>query len=212
MDFTKGKTEYGYVRVSSRDQNEERQVVALLSVGVAMGNVFCDKMSGKDLARPRYLEMLGRLSAGDVLYVQSIDRLGRNYDEILEQWRIITKEKGVAIVVLDMPLLDTRQGRDLTGVLIADIVLQLLSYVAETEREFIRKRQKEGITLARKRGVEFGRPKKERPKNFSKILHRWQNGEISTVQSAKMCGVAYRTFIKWAKTLMLGCEIGGKNE
>ncbi|MFI3163972.1 MAG: recombinase family protein [Bacillota bacterium] len=192
--------EYGYVRVSSRDQNEVRQVEALLSVGVSAGNIFCDKMSGKDFARPMWLDMMGRLSAGDVLYVQSIDRLGRNYDEILEQWRIITKEKGAAIVVLDMPLLDTRQGRDLTGVLIADIVLQLLSYVAETEREFIRKRQKEGISIAKQKGVEFGRPKKERPKNFAKILHSWQNGEISAAEDAKTCGVAYRTFIKWAKS------------
>ena len=149
--------EYGYVRVSTKEQNEDRQIVAMREFGIKEGNIILDKQSGKDFERPGYRRLVRRLKAGDTFVIKSIDRLGRNYDEILEQWRLLTKEKLVDIVVLDMPLLDTRQGRDLTGVLIADIVLQLLSYVAQTEREFNRQRQAEGIAAAKARGVHFGR-------------------------------------------------------
>ena len=149
--------EYGYVRVSTREQNEQRQVVALKEYGIAEKRIYMDKQSGKDFERPNYKRLIRKIKNGDTLVIKSIDRLGRNYDEILEQWRIITKEKQAAIVVLDMPLLDTKQNRDLTGTLIADIVLQLLSYVAQTEREFIRQRQAEGIAAAKARGVKFGR-------------------------------------------------------
>ena len=155
---------YGYIRVSTRDQNEARQQIALEGFGV--DRLYMDKLSGKDFNRPQYQALLAALRPGDVLAIKSIDRLGRNYEEILEQWRVITKEKGVAIVVLDMPLLDTRSNRDLTGTLIADIVLQLLSYVAETERTFIRQRQAEGIAAAKARGQRFGRPRKERGGEF----------------------------------------------
>ena len=148
--------EYGYIRVSTREQNEQRQLIALREFGVEDRRIFIDKQSGKDFQRPQYKRMVRKLKNGDTLVIKSIDRLGRNYDEILEQWRLITKEKQVAIVVLDMPLLDTRQNRDLTGTLIADIVLQLLSYVAQTEREFIRQRQAEGIAAAKEQGVKFG--------------------------------------------------------
>ena len=151
---------YGYVRVSTRDQNEARQLVAMKEFGISDDCVYMDKQSGKDFNRPKYQELIQRLQPNDVLVVKSIDRLGRNYEDILEQWRVITKEKQAAIVVIDMPLLDTRQGKDLTGTLIADIVLQLLSYVAETERNFIRQRQAEGIAAAKARGQRFGRPKK----------------------------------------------------
>ena len=151
------ETTYGYARVSGRDQNEQRQILALRAFGVKKKNIFCDKQSGKDFNRPGYLKLLSRLKEGDILVVKSIDRLGRNYDEILEHWRLLTKEKKAAIVVLDMPLLDTRRDNDLTGHLICDIVLQLLSYVAQTEREFIRQRQKEGIAAAKLRGVQFGK-------------------------------------------------------
>ena len=149
--------EYGYVRVSAKDQNVERQIDAMHDAGLQDKRIFIEKQSGKDFDRPIYLRLLKKLRPGDVLFVKSIDRLGRNYNEILEQWRVITKEKEAAIVVLDMPLLDTRSNRDLTGTLIADIVLQLLSYVAQTEREFIRQRQAEGIAAAKARGVRFGR-------------------------------------------------------
>lgn len=161
---------YGYIRVSTREQNEARQVIALREFGMPEDCVFMDKQSGKDFQRPAYQTLLAALSPGDVLVVKSIDRLGRNYDEILEQWRLITKEKGAAIVVLDMPLLDTRNSRDLTGTLIADIVLQLLSYVAETERSFIRQRQAEGIAAAKARGVQFGRKPLPRPEAYPAIL------------------------------------------
>ena len=158
--------EYGYIRVSTREQNEDRQVIALTEWGVDVKRIYLDKQSGKDFERPQYRRLLRKLKSGDALIVKSIDRLGRNYDEILEQWRIITKEKHADIVVLDMPLLDTRTNRDLTGTLIADIVLQLLSYVAQTEREFIRQRQAEGIAAAKARGVRFGRPSLPVPEAF----------------------------------------------
>lgn len=161
---------YGYVRVSSRDQNEERQMIAMRQFGVESRNIYVDKQSGRDFNRPSYRRMLARLGEGDTMVVKSIDRLGRNYDDILEQWRCITKEKKAAIVVLDMSLLNTRQNRSLTGTLIADIVLQLLSYVAQTEREFIHQRQAEGIAAAQARGVRFGHPCKEKPAAFDACL------------------------------------------
>ena len=188
---------YGYIRVSSKDQNEDRQRIAMLENGVDQRRIYMDKQSGKDFDRPGYRRLLKRLKPGDTLIIKSIDRLGRNYDEILEQWRLITKEKQVAIVVLDMPLLDTRQGRDLTGTLIADIVLQLLSYVAQTEREFIRQRQAEGIAAAKERGVRFGRKPLERPPEYEGVKSIWQRGEISAREAAARLDVSHKTFLKW---------------
>ena len=188
---------YGYIRVSSRDQNEDRQRIAMQEAGVAERHIFMDKQSGKDFDRPGYRRLLKKLKPGDTLIIKSIDRLGRNYDEILEQWRLITKEKQVAVAVLDMPLLDTRQGRDLTGTLIADIVLQLLSYVAQTEREFIRQRQAEGIAAAKERGVQFGRKPLERPPEYESIKIMWQRGEISAREAAGKLRIAHKTFLKW---------------
>lgn len=176
---------YGYVRVSTKDQNEDRQMIAMTQFGVDQKNIFLDKQSGKDFNRPRYKRLLKRIREGDVLVIKSIDRLGRNYEDILEQWRIITKEKKAAIVVLDMPLLDTRQNRNLTGTLIADIVLQLLSYVAQTEREFIHQRQAEGIAAAKAKGVQFGPPPKKKPENFKDCLTAWQDKEISAREAAR---------------------------
>lgn len=190
-------TTYGYVRVSTRDQNEARQIDAMEAFGV--NEVFIDKISGKDFNRPKYLELMNLISQGDVLVVKSIDRLGRNYEDILEQWRIITKEKQAAIVVLDMPLLDTRQGRDLTGTLIADIVLQLLSYVAEQERAFIRQRQAEGIAAAKARGQRFGRPMKEHPEDLNYYIERWREGTITAREAARRLGIVHATFLKWAR-------------
>ena len=189
---------YGYARVSTREQNEARQVAALVGAGVLAGDIYMDKQSGADFERVQYRRMLRRLGSGDTLIVKSIDRLGRNYTEILEQWRIITKSKRAAIVILDMPLLDTRQNRDLTGQLIADIVLQLLSYVAQTEREFIRQRQAEGIAAAKERGVRFGRPEKEIPGRFFLLYDDWKKGEISGREAARQLGVTHQTFFKWA--------------
>ena len=191
--------EYGYVRVSTKEQNEDRQMVAMREFGVAEEYIVLDKQSGKDFDRPGYRRLMRRLKAGDTLVIKSIDRLGRNYDEILEQWRLLTKEKQVAIVVLDMPLLDTRQGRDLTGVLIADIVLQLLSYVAQKEREFNRQRQAEGIAAAKARGVHFGRRFKDRGENYEAVVAAWRGGEISGRAAAKALGVAHGTFQRWCR-------------
>lgn len=193
------ETIYGYVRVSSKDQNEERQVLAMLEVGVDRKNVFVEKKSGKDFDRPQYKRLMKTIKAGDTIVIKSIDRPGRNYQEVLNQWRIITKEKLAAIVVLDMPLLDTRRGRDLTGTLIADIVLQLLSYVAEVERTYIRQRQAEGIAAAKKRGVRFGTPPKERTKLFYEYLEKWKGGELTAKEAARVVGINYRTFLRWAK-------------
>lgn len=194
-------TIYGYMRVSSREQNEDRQIIALSAYPIPARNLYLDKQSGKNFDRPAYKRMVKRLKKDDLLIVKSIDRLGRNYDEIIEQWRLITKEKGADIQVLDMPLLDTRQGRDLTGTLIADIVLQLLSYVAQSERENIRQRQAEGIAAAHVRGVCFGRPSLALPEAFGKIYKTWQTGSINSRIAAKELGVAQATFLKWAKTL-----------
>jgi len=190
---------YGYIRVSSKDQNENRQRIAMHEAGVPEHNVFMDKQSGKDFDRPGYRRVLRKLKPGDTLIIKSIDRLGRNYEEILEQWRIITKEKRAAIVVLDMPLLDTRQWRDLTGTLIADIVLQLLSYVAQTEREFIRQRQAEGIAAAKANGVRFGRRPMERPTGFDAVYAEWMTGKLSARAAAKRLGISRQTFLNWTK-------------
>ena len=186
--------EYGYVRVSTREQNEQRQMIAMKEYGVEEARIYTDKQSGKDFARKNYKRLLRRLKNGDTLVIKSIDRLGRNYEEILEQWRCITKEKQAAIVVLDMPLLDTRQTRDLTGTLIADLVLQLLSYVAQTERESIRQRQAEGIAAAKARGVRFGRAPKPLPENFRTVCRRWESGEITGTTAARECGMPLSTF------------------
>jgi len=191
------ETTYGYVRVSSRDQNEARQLQAMKTFGIPADKIVVEKQSGKDFNRPQYKKLLRKLKENDIFVVQSIDRLGRNYTEIIEQWQIITKKKHADIVVLDMPLLDTRQGRDLTGTLIADIVLQLLSYVAQTEREFIKKRQAEGIAAAKARGVHFGAIPKEKPPQYQEYATRWRNKEISAREAAKACGVAHATFLRW---------------
>lgn len=182
---------YGYVRVSSRDQNEERQMIAMEQFGVEKRNIFVDKQSGRDFNRPSYRRMLARLGEGDTMDVKSIDRLGRNYDDILEQWRCITKEK-------KMPLLDTRQNRSLTGTLMADIVLQQLSYVAQTEREFIHQRQAEGIAAAQARGVRFGHPCKEKPAAFDVCQQAWQRGDMSAREAARRLSIAHKTFLRWA--------------
>ena len=191
---------YGYMRVSSKDQNEDRQRIALLTFGINEKRIFLDKQSGKDFQRTEYQRLLKKIKPGDVLVVGSIDRLGRNYEEFLEQWRMITRIKKAEIVVLDMPLLDTRTDNDLTGTLIADIVLQLLSYVAQTEREFIRKRQAEGIAAAQARGVVFGRRPKEKPENFNSVFALWQQEQLSARQAAAQLSVNYKTFLKWARS------------
>ena len=167
---------YGYIRVSTREQNEDRQILALKDLSIPEKNLFIDKQSGKDFERPQYRKMVRKLKKDDLLYIKSIDRLGRNYSEILEQWRILTKEKGIDIVVLDMPLLDTRRGKDLMGTFLSDIVLQVLSFVAENERSNIRQRQAEGIAAAKARGVRFGRPPKPLPENFHHLYQQWKNG------------------------------------
>lgn len=190
---------YGYIRVSTKDQNEDRQRIALMDVGVPSKNIILDKQSGKDFNRPRYLRMCKKVKPGDTLFIKSIDRLGRNYNEILEQWRYLTKAKHIAIVVLDMPLLDTRKGKDLTGELISDIVLQLLSYVAQTEREFIRQRQAEGIAAAKARGVHFGRTPIPKPAEYEQIYQCWHNGDISARKAAVQLGITHQTFLKWAR-------------
>ena len=190
--------DYGYARVSTKEQNEERQLIALRAFGLTDKAIFVDRQSGKDFDRRHYQRLLRKLKNGDTLVVKSIDRLGRNYEEILEQWRVITKEKGADIVVLDMPLLDTRRSRDLTGTLISDIVLQLLSYVAQTEREFIRQRQAEGIAAAKARGVKFGRPYKELPAGFQEVKARWKRGELSARAAGKELHIPHSTFLHWA--------------
>ena len=190
---------YGYIRVSSKDQNEDRQRIAMHDAGVDDCRIFMDKQSGKDFNRPGYRQVLRKLKPGDTLVIKSIDRLGRNYEEILEQWRVITKKKCAEIVVLDMPLLDTRQGRDLTGTLIADIVLQLLSYVAQTEREFIKQRQAEGIAAARARGVHLGRKPIQRPDNFCIVCSAWKSGEITARVAAQRLNVSHPTFLRWVR-------------
>ena len=189
---------YGYIRVSTKEQNEDRQLLALKEFPVPETNILIDKLSGKDFNRPQYLRLIRKIKPGDILVVKSIDRLGRNHEEILDQWRLITKEKRADIVVLDMPLLDTRQtGKDLTGIFVADLVLQILSYVAQTERENIRQRQKEGIAAAKLRGVRFGRPRKEITGEFQRLKTEWENKEISSREAAKRLGIAQDTFLRW---------------
>ena len=201
---------YGYVRVSTREQNEDRQMLALNEKAVPEQNIYIDKQSGKDFKRPMYNRMLKKLREDDLIYVKSIDRLGRNYEEILEQWRILTKEKKVDIVVLDMELLDTRRGKDLMGTFLSDIVLQVLSFVAENERKNIRERQKEGIEAAKLRGVQFGRPKRDVPDDFIQICCRWRSGQILGKEAAKLCGMPLTTFYGRAreqiKVLKQTCE------
>ncbi|MCI9671796.1 MAG: recombinase family protein [Lawsonibacter sp.] len=188
------KTTYGYIRVSTRDQNEGRQLIAMRELSIPEKNVFLDKQSGKDFERPQYKKLVNKLKPDDLLYIKSIDRLGRNYGEILEQWRILTKEKGIDIVVLDMPLLDTRRGKDLMGTFLSDIVLQVLSFVAENERTSIRQRQAEGIAAAKARGVRFGRPPRPLPTNYHSAYQRWKSGTITGTTAAKECGMPLSTF------------------
>ena len=191
---------YGYIRVSSRDQNEDRQRIALHERGVEDGFIYTDKVSGKDFDRPQYKKLVKKLKPGDLLMIQSIDRLGRNYEEVQNQWRVLTKGKEVDISVLDMPLLDTRQGKDLMGTFIADLVLQILSFVAQNEREFIRKRQAEGIAAAKARGVKFGRPPIPVPENFMEVCLRWKSGELTGTAATKLCGMPLSTFRYKAKS------------
>lgn len=178
---------YGYARVSSTDQNEYRQLLALRARNVPERNIFVDKQSGKDFLRPQYAELVLRLREGDLLYVLSIDRLGRNYEEIQDQWRFLTKEIGIDIVVIDMPLLDTRQGKDLMGTFIADLVLQILSFVAQSERDSIRRRQAEGIAAAKARGVRFGRPEAPVPDNFEQLVTAWERKNITLPELLNQC-------------------------
>ena len=187
---------YGYVRVSSTDQNEERQLIALREKGVDDKNVYMDKQSGKDFDRPQYKKLLRKMKQGDLLYILSIDRLGRNYEEIQSQWRVLTKEKGIDICVIDMPLLDTRQGKDLMGTFIADLVLQILSFVAQSERENIRKRQEQGIAAAKAKGVKFGRPEKEVPDNFARLVSDWEKKKIPLSEILKQCDMSEAAFYR----------------
>lgn len=187
---------YGYVRVSSMEQNEDRQMIALKKAGVPDSHIFMDKQSGKDFHRVNYEKLVSQLQEGDLLYIMSIDRLGRNYAEIQNQWRMLTKEIGVDICVIDMPLLDTRNGKDLMGTFIADLVLQILSFVAENERENIRKRQQQGIIAAKARGVRFGRPETPTPDNFGEIVKKWEKGYITVDDAIQKCGMSQATFYR----------------
>ena len=187
---------YGYVRVSSQEQNEDRQLIAMAESGVARGNIFIDKQSGKDFERPNYKKLIKRLRPGDTLIIKSIDRLGRNYEEIQNQWRVITKEKKVDIVVIDMPLLDTRRDKNLLGTFISDLVLQLLSFISENERTTIRQRQAEGIAAAKKRGVRFGRPTKEAPPDFDELIAKWQKKEIPLDEILRQYGMSESKFYR----------------
>lgn len=192
---------YGYIRVSTQEQNEDRQLIALSQVGVVGKNIYMDKESGKDFNRPKYKLLVRHLRENDILYIKSIDRLGRNYEEIIEQWRMLTKEKKIDIVVLDMPLLDTRWGKDLIGTFLSDIVLQILSFVAENERKNIRERQREGIEAAQKRGVRFGRPIKPLPDNFESVYNRWLSKEISGLEAARQCNMPSSSFYRKARNM-----------
>lgn len=187
---------YGYVRVSSTDQNEDRQLTAMQKVGVPEKKIYLDKQSGKDFERPQYKKLVKKLQPGDLLYIQSIDRLGRNYEEIQKQWRILTKESSVDICVIDMPLLDTRNGKDLMGMFIADLVLQILSFVAQNERENIKKRQAEGIATAKARGVSFGRPTVAAPDDFAKIIKAWEKKQLSIAEVLEQCKMSEATFYR----------------
>ena len=197
---------FGYIRVSSADQNEDRQRVALREAGVPARCIYMDKLSGKDFNRPQYRRMIKKMRRGDLLMVMSIDRLGRNYEDIQEQWRVITREIGADVCVLDMPLLDTRNGKDLMGTFIADLVLQILSFVAQSERENIKTRQAQGIAAAKARGVQFGRPKKPLPDGFMEAYNRWKRGEISQNAAAKECGICASSFRNFAFRVEKGEE------
>ena len=192
-------TQYGYIRVSSKEQNEDRQLIAMQKQNIPEKNIYIDKQSGSSFDRPAYKRMVRRLKPGDVLYIKSIDRLGRDYEEIQVQWRVLTKDKGIDIVVLDMPLLDTRRGKDLVGTFLSDIVLQVLSFVAENERSNIMQRQAEGIAAAKLRGVKFGRPPMPLPENFHNVYHQWVQGEITGLAAAEECGMPLSTFRYKAK-------------
>lgn len=194
---------YGYVRVSSADQNEDRQMIEMERAGVPPENIFVDKQSGKNFDRPNYKRLVRRLKDGDLLYILSIDRLGRNYEEIQNQWRILTKDKGVDIVVIDMPLLDTRQGKDLMGTFIADLVLQILSFVAQSEREKIKERQEQGIAAAKARGVRFGRPEKDVPDDFTQLVKSWEKKELSLAEVLQKCEMSEATFYRKLRELRL---------
>ena len=197
---------YGYVRVSSMEQNEDRQMIALKKAGVSASHVFMDKQSGKDFHRANYEKMISILQKGDLLYIMSIDRLGRNYAEIQNQWRMLTKEIGIDICVIDMPLLDTRNGKDLMGTFIADLVLQILSFVAENERENIRKRQEQGIAAAKKRGVRFGRPESKVPDNFQNIVKAWEHGNLKFGEVLEKCQMSKSTFYRRLREMRLKQE------
>ncbi len=194
---------YGYVRVSSTDQNEDRQLIEMNKLNIPQSQIFIDKQSGKDFNRPQYQELLEKLTSGDLLYVLSIDRLGRNYEEIQNQWRILTKERNVDIVVIDMPLLDTRREKNLLGSFIADLVLQALSFVAQSERESIKKRQAEGIAAAKERGVKFGRPAKRLPENFTAIVSQWEHKQHTLAQVLSECKIGRSTFFQRVHELKL---------
>lgn len=185
---------YAYIRVSTKDQNERRQLIALKPYSIKKQNIYIDKQSGKDFDRPQYQKLLKKLKKDDLLYIKSIDRLGRNYSEILEQWRILTKQIGIDIVVIDMPLLDTRRGKDLMGTFLSDIVLQILSFVSENERSNIKQRQAEGIAAAKAKGIRFGRPPKPIPDNFYHVYRQWKQGTLTGSQAAKECGMPLSTF------------------
>lgn len=197
---------YGYIRVSSTDQNEDRQRTALIAQGILPRNIFLDKQSGKDFERPQYKRLVKRLKPGDLLYILSIDRLGRNYTEIQEQWRILTKAMGVDICVIDMQLLDTRIAKDLMGTFIADLVLQILSFVAENERMSIRKRQEQGIAAAKARGVRFGRPEKQVPEDFEQIVRQWQGKELDINRVLELCDMSAATFYKRLREFRIANE------
>jgi len=190
---------YGYVRVSTKNQNEDRQMAAMQELRIPNHHIFVDKMSGKDFERPMYQRMIRKMKKDDLLYIKSIDRLGRNYEEILEQWRILTKEKKIDIVVLDMQLLDTRRGKDLMGTFLSDIVLQVLSFVAENERKNIKQRQAEGIAVAKAKGVQFGRPPKPLPEQFITVYNSWKNGNLTGVEAARICEMPVSSFLYKAK-------------
>ena len=187
---------YGYVRVSSIDQNEDRQLIVMDENNVPSKNIYVDKQSGKDFERPQYKKLVKKLKPGDLLYILSIDRLGRNYEDIQKQWRILTKDIGIDICVIDMPLLDTRNGKDLMGTFIADLVLQILSFVAQNERENIKKRQAQGIAAAKAKGVKFGRPEKDIQNDFGKMIKEWEQKRLPFVEVLKLCNMSEATFYR----------------
>ena len=202
--------EYGYVRVSSLDQNEERQLIEMKNLGIPEERIYKDKQSGKDFDRPNYKRLVRKLKKGDLLYILSIDRLGRNYEEIQSQWRYLTRDKEVDIAVIDMPLLDTRRGKDLMGTFLADIVLQILSFVAQNERENIRKRQAQGIAAAKANGMKFGRPTLDMPKDFNSIVEKWESGVMRISEAAERCGMSEATFYRRLREYRAMKEVSAK--